>query len=84
MSKPFLKNVYFFGLVATASFFCASQVTAGRWTGDISSTTTQNRHVVLHCGYKYLGHSYQVTFSSAKTNVCPREVPVSKLMSARS
>ena len=84
MSKSFLNRVYFFGLMATASFFCASQVTAGHWTGDIRSTTTHSRQVVLHCGYKYLGHSYQVTFSSVKSNACPREVPVSMLMSSRS
>jgi len=83
MSKSFLNKVYFFSLVSAASFFYASQVTAGHWTGEIRSASTQNRQVVLQCGYRHLGHSYLVTFASAKTNACPGEVPVSMLMASR-
>ena len=84
MNKSFRNKVYFVGLVVAASFFCMSQVTAGHWTGDIRSTTTQNRQFVLYCGYQYLGRAYQVTFPSAKNRACPSQVPVSMLMAARS
>ena len=84
MRKSFLNKLSFISLAVAASFFCMSQVTAGHWTGDIRSTTTHNRQFVLFCGYQYLGHTYQVTFPSARSQACPKQVPVSKLMAARS